>query len=85
MTDMVSEKLPRSRVGSERIGGDLYRGLRAWRLWTMLGWNDIRLRYRRSVLGPFWMTLSMAIFIVTLGLIYSRIFHAELRTFLPYI
>jgi ABC-type polysaccharide/polyol phosphate export permease len=85
MTDMVSQKLPRSRAGSERIGSDLYRGLRAWRLWTMLGWNDIRLRYRRSVLGPFWMTLSMAVFIVTLGLIYSRIFHAELRTFLPYI
>jgi ABC-type polysaccharide/polyol phosphate export permease len=85
MIDTVSDGKRRRSADSDRIGGDLYRGLRAWRLWTMLGWNDIRLRYRRSVLGPFWMTLSMAIFIVTLGLIYSRIFHAELSSFLPYI
>jgi ABC-type polysaccharide/polyol phosphate export permease len=64
---------------------DLYEGLVNWRLWSMLGWNDIRQRYRRSVLGPFWITLSMAIFIILLGLIYSRLFHQELAVFLPYI
>ena len=85
MVDTVSEAKRRSSADQDRIGGDLYRGLGAWRLWTMLGWNDIRLRYRRSVLGPFWLTLSMAIFIVTLGLIYSRIFHTELRIYLPYV
>ena len=85
MIDAVTDRPRRSAADPDRFGGDLYRGIRAWRLWTMLGWNDIRLRYRRSVLGPFWLTLSMAIFIVTLGLIYSRIFHAELSSFLPYI
>jgi lipopolysaccharide transport system permease protein len=43
------------------------------------------MRYRRSVLGPFWMTLSMAVFVVTLGVIYSTIFHTEIRNYLPYI
>ena len=51
----------------------------------MLGWNDIRQRYRRSVLGPFWITLSMAIFIGLLGVIYSRLFHVEIETYLPYL
>ena len=51
----------------------------------MLGWNDIRQRYRRSVLGPFWITISMAVFITLLGLIYSHIFNIELRTYLPYL
>jgi len=46
----------------------------------MLGWNDIRQRYRRSTLGPFWITLSVAFFIVVLGEIYSRIFHVEWRS-----
>jgi ABC-type polysaccharide/polyol phosphate export permease len=64
---------------------DLMAGLKAWRLWTMLGWNDIRQRYRRSTLGPFWITLSMAIFIVLLGAIYSRIFKMDIAIFLPYI
>jgi ABC-type polysaccharide/polyol phosphate export permease len=46
-----------------------------WQLWSMLGWNDIHQRYRRSALGPFWITISMAIFIVLLGFIYSKLFH----------
>jgi len=54
-------------------------------LWMMLGWNDIRQRYRRSVLGPFWITISMAVFISVLGLIYSKIFSIEIKTYLPFL
>jgi lipopolysaccharide transport system permease protein len=67
------------------VDRDLLSGIRAWPLWTMLGWNDIRQRYRRSVLGPFWITISMAVFITLLGVIYSHIFNIELRTYLPYL
>jgi homopolymeric O-antigen transport system permease protein len=67
------------------IDRDLIAGLRAWPLWTMLGWNDIRQRYRRSVLGPFWITISVAVFITLLGVIYSHIFKIELKTYLPYL
>ena len=42
---------------------DIRDGLSAWRLWTSLGWSDIRQRYRRSVIGPFWITLSMAVLV----------------------
>jgi ABC-type polysaccharide/polyol phosphate export permease len=59
--------------------------LRAWPVWTVLGWNDIRQRYRRSVLGPFWITLSMAIFICVLGVIYSHLFKTDLATYLPFL
>jgi ABC-type polysaccharide/polyol phosphate export permease len=64
---------------------DICDGLANWRLWSMLGWNDIRQRYRRSAFGPFWITISMAIFIVLLGFIYSKLFHQQLAVFLPYI
>lgn len=70
---------------TEALNRELLAALRAWPLWTMLGWNDIRQRYRRSVLGPFWITLSMAIFITLLGVIYSRIFNIELSTYLPFL
>ncbi len=59
--------------------GDLYAGLRAWPIWLTLGWNDIRIRYRRSALGPFWITLSTTVFVVTLGIIFSQIFHTDIR------
>lgn len=74
-----------NRSFAAAVDRDLIAGFRAWPLWTMLGWNDIRQRYRRSVLGPFWITLSMAIFISLLGVIYSRIFNMEIRTYLPYL
>jgi ABC-type polysaccharide/polyol phosphate export permease len=67
------------------IDRDLLAGMRAWPLWAMLGWNDIRQRYRRSVLGPFWITISMAVFITLLGVIYSHIFNIGLKTYLPYL
>jgi ABC-type polysaccharide/polyol phosphate export permease len=64
---------------------DLIEGMADWRLWSMLGWNDIRQRYRRSALGPFWITISMAIFVVLLGVIYSKLFHQDVAVFLPYV
>lgn len=74
------------RVAGERdpIGLDLYQGLHQWPLWTMLGWSDIRQRYRRSTLGPFWITLSTGIFILVLGVIYGRLFKIDVAHFLPY-
>jgi ABC-type polysaccharide/polyol phosphate export permease len=74
-----------SQTSPGLFGRDLYLGFRAWPVWITLGWNDIALRYRRSVLGPLWMTLSMSVLVVTLGFIYSRIFHMEIETYLPYL
>ena len=34
---------------------DVVDGIKAYPIWTTLAWQDIRQRYRRSVLGPFWM------------------------------
>lgn len=54
-------------------------------LWVYLAWQDIRLRYRRSKIGPFWITISMAVFCLALGLIYSQLFKADVREYLPFL
>jgi lipopolysaccharide transport system permease protein len=64
---------------------DITEGTAAWPLWSLLGWNDIRQRYRRSLLGPFWLTASMAIMVVALGTIYSRIFKTNINDFIPFL
>jgi len=70
---------------AETVSQEVMAGLRVWRVWGIMGWDDIRQRYRRSVLGPFWITLSMGIFILLLGVIYSRLFHTQIETYLPYL
>jgi ABC-type polysaccharide/polyol phosphate export permease len=54
-------------------------------LWLLLGWQDIRQRYRRSYLGPFWLTISTAMMVVALGLLYAAIFRQPLEDYLPFL
>jgi|SRR5262245_43087336 ABC-type polysaccharide/polyol phosphate export permease len=63
---------------------DLRDGLLNWELWGTLAWHDIRQRYRRSMIGPFWLTLSMGITVGTVGLLYSAIFGQPVREYLPF-
>ncbi len=64
---------------------DLGDGARQWRLAATLGWLDIRLRYRGSVLGPFWLTLSTAVMVGALGVLYSTLFKMDIHSYLPYL
>ncbi len=54
-------------------------------LWGHLGWQDIKQRYRRSVLGPLWITISMAVTAIALGVLYAGLFGNPLEEQLPYI
>jgi ABC-type polysaccharide/polyol phosphate export permease len=64
---------------------DVVGGLARVHLWMMLAWIDIRQRYKRAMIGPFWITISMAVMIVALGTIYSALFGMEIRDFLPFV
>ena len=64
---------------------ELSSGLLQWNFWGFLAWHDIRQRYRRSTLGPFWLTLSMAFFIFILSIVYSRLFKMEIQTYIPFL
>jgi ABC-2 type transport system permease protein len=75
---------PSSRSWS-RAWEDIVEGVKQRELWGHLGWQDIKQRYRRSVIGPLWITLSMAITAIGLGLLYSQLFSANIPTFLPYV
>lgn len=46
-------------------------------------WSDTKARYKRSVLGPFWLVLSTLIGIVGLGIVWSTLLHVDRATFVP--
>jgi lipopolysaccharide transport system permease protein len=63
---------------------DLRRSINRRDLWIYLGWFDIRQRYKRSLLGPWWITLSSSLFVFGLSLLWSNIFNMKLSEYMPY-
>ena len=51
----------------------------------MLGWQDIRQSYRRSVFGQLWITIGMAVTIAAIGIVFGTIFGTPMQVFLPYL
>lgn len=51
----------------------------------MLGWQDIRQSYRRSVFGQLWITIGMSVTITAIGLVFGTIFGTPMEIFLPYL
>jgi ABC-type polysaccharide/polyol phosphate export permease len=64
---------------------DIITGIRARDIWGRLGWRETKRRYRRTVFGPFWSTLSLAIFVVALGLVWSNLWQQDPKVYLPFL
>ena len=64
---------------------DLSSGFARRELWLHLGWQDIKQRYRRSILGPLWITIATGTTAVAMGALYSKLFHLQLSEHLPYV
>ena len=52
--------------------------------WSTLAWNDIKFRYRRTTLGPLWITLGLGATVFSVGILYGGLFGNELSQYLPY-
>lgn len=64
---------------------DVFNGVRNYPLVLMLGWHDVLQRYRRSTLGPFWLTISMGVMVASLGFVFGQVFKAPLKDYLPFL
>jgi homopolymeric O-antigen transport system permease protein len=81
----ATRPLPAAPSRAAAAWRDLAAGaVRSW-MWSALALQDIRLRYRGSVLGPFWLTISTVVMVVAMGAIYSTLFHVGVALYLPYL
>lgn len=72
--------------GSKNIAlADITASLQRFPLIALLGWQDVRQKYRRSTLGPFWITVSMGVLIATIGIVFGKIFKAPMDEYLPFL
>lgn len=78
MTNSVMEQFSRGVA-------DVGEGIASWRVWWMLGRNDIGRRYRRSKVGQLWLTLSMGAMVFGMGFVYATLFKVDIASYLPYV
>jgi ABC-type polysaccharide/polyol phosphate export permease len=64
---------------------DLVEGGRRYELLLTMGLQDLRRRYRRSILGPLWLTLSLAILVTALSLLFGRLMAVPLERYAPHV
>src|SRR5579859_2763048 len=69
----------------ETAAGDLLRGLRRRELWGRLGWLDVRRRYRRTTIGPFWNSVTLAVYVLCVGTVGAAIWHQNIYDYLPFL
>jgi ABC-2 type transport system permease protein/lipopolysaccharide transport system permease protein len=81
----VSIDLPRPASRTEAAWDDLVEGISKSWMWSAMAMQDIKMRYRGSLLGPFWLTISMVIMVAAMGLIYARMFNMEINRYLPFL
>lgn len=72
-----------SRVG--RAIADLSRALSMWRIWSFRAYEQLISRYRRSLLGPFWLAASMAATAISLSIVFGALFRQPIKEVLPFI
>ncbi|WP_162826671.1 ABC transporter permease [Pseudolabrys taiwanensis] len=66
-------------------GEDLWHGIWKWDLWGRLGWLEIRRRYKRTLIGPFWTSVSLFVFVVVLGTVGSGLLSKNTHEYLPFL
>lgn len=82
MSVMNERPVPSSQL--RLLWRDVWASLAHWRFWIHLGLEDILKQYRRSYLGPVWISLNTAVFIVAFSVIGSQVFKIDLKEYLVY-
>ena len=81
----MSQLHPAAPSRSALAVADLLDGLRGWELWMEMGLQGVRRGYRRSILGPFWLTISLAVTVAALGFLYGEILAVPLNRYMPHV
>ena len=61
------------------------RALRALRVGRILGTDDVKETYRRTFVGPLWITIGLGVQVAMIGVVFSLIFSADIQSYIPYL
>lgn len=55
------------------------------KIWMNLAWSDVVQSYRRTIFGPFWITMNLVIFAVAMTLILGSVFKVPTESYAGYV
>jgi ABC-2 type transport system permease protein/lipopolysaccharide transport system permease protein len=64
---------------------DLREGILSIHIWPMMALQEIRQRYRRSMLGPLWLTITTAAMLAAMGPIYAKLLNQRAGNYFVYL
>jgi homopolymeric O-antigen transport system permease protein len=79
---------PRMKVADEKVTkalGDVRQAFLGPPIWFHLAWQEIKQRYRRSMIGPFWLTISTGVMVCAMGPLYSRLMSQPVGSYFQYL
>jgi ABC-type polysaccharide/polyol phosphate export permease len=72
-------------ASSRDVLNDFWFGAGSYRFWWQLSLNDVRGRYRRTLLGPWWLVFGNGIALGAMAFVWSQLFGMALKEFFPYL
>lgn len=82
---MISKAPGKFPTQLEKSISDVKNAFIRWPIFVLIGLTDVQSRYRRSRIGQFWITISLFILVVSLGLLWSFLWKLPVSEFLPFI
>ncbi|HVZ29424.1 MAG TPA: ABC transporter permease [Asticcacaulis sp.] len=64
---------------------DLVRGLALYKIWIFQAWHEMTAKYKRTVLGSFWLAGQMVVTSLCLSLVWGLLMGRDMHDILPYI
>lgn len=64
---------------------DIKEGVLSVHIWPTLAWQEIKQRYRRSVLGPLWLTISTGAMVGGMGPLYGHLLGQSIGGYFAYL
>jgi ABC-type polysaccharide/polyol phosphate export permease len=77
--------IPHTKSRTKKAAGDFISGFFLFPLWWGLAWQDIRQRYKRSLLGPFWITASTGVMVLAMGPLYGALLGQNVSDYIKYL
>jgi len=85
ISNTSDEPVKRLRSLSTSAWQDLVGGALRSDLWGRIGWLDVKRRYRRTMIGPFWSSITLAVYTLSVGIVGAGLWNQDINEYLPYL